>query len=167
MSKSNNPDAAKKKGSAGKTFLSVIFYILIQACSLVLALCMELRTKSGSVLGAVDSAAGFSFTKYLTGEICFWCAIAAVIIWFVLWLITTGRIAADITKKFGLDPRKSASILDTFSCLIHGFIPYGAQLLMAAGLAGISSISIIGYLYYPFVMGLFAFGAILLRRPRL
>lgn len=96
MSKSNNPDAAKKKGSAGKTFLSVIFYILIQACSLVLALCMELRTKSGSVLGAVDSAAGFSFTKYLTGEICFWCAIAAVIIWFVLWLITTGRIASAI-----------------------------------------------------------------------
>jgi Na+/H+ antiporter NhaC len=82
-------------------------------------------------------------------------------------IITTGRIAADITKKFGLDQRKSASILDTFSCLVQGFIPYGAQLLMAAGLAGISSISIIGYLYYPFVMGLFAFGAILLRRPRL
>jgi Na+/H+ antiporter NhaC len=82
-------------------------------------------------------------------------------------IITTGRIAADITKKFGLDPRKSASILDTFSCLVQGFIPYGAQLLMAAGLAGISSISIIGYLYYPFVMGLFALGAILLRRPRL
>ena len=82
-------------------------------------------------------------------------------------IITTGRIAADITKKFGLDPRKSASILDTFSCLVQGFIPYGAQLLMAAGLAGISSISIIGYLYYPFVMGLFAFGAILFRRPRL
>ena len=82
-------------------------------------------------------------------------------------IITTGRIAADITKKFGLDPRKSASILDTFSCLVQGFIPYGAQLLMAAGLAGISSISIIGYLYYPFVMGLFALGAILLRRPKL
>ena len=82
-------------------------------------------------------------------------------------IITTGRIAADITRKFGLDPRKSASILDTFSCLVQGLIPYGAQLLMAAGLAGISSISIIGYLYYPFVMGLFALGAILLRRPKL
>ena len=82
-------------------------------------------------------------------------------------IITTGRIAADITRKFGLDPRKSASILDTFSCLVQGLIPYGAQLLMAAGLAGISSISIIGYLYYPFVMGLFALGAILFRRPRL
>ncbi|MBO5310803.1 MAG: Na+/H+ antiporter NhaC family protein [Bacteroidales bacterium] len=81
-------------------------------------------------------------------------------------IITTGEIARDITRRFGLDPRKSASILDTFSCLIQGLIPYGAQLLMAAGLAGISSISIIGYLYYPFVMGVFALSAILLRLPR-
>ena len=81
-------------------------------------------------------------------------------------IITTGRIAKDITQKFGLDPRKTASILDTFSCLIQGIIPYGAQLLMASGLAGISSISIIGYLYYPFVMGLCAILAILLRLPR-
>lgn len=81
-------------------------------------------------------------------------------------IITTGRIARDITRRFGLDPRKSASILDTFSCLVQGIIPYGAQLLMASGLAGISSISIIGYLYYPFVMGAFALGAIILRLPR-
>ena len=81
-------------------------------------------------------------------------------------IITTGEIARDITRRFGLDPRKSACILDTFSCLIQGLIPYGAQLLMAAGLAGISSISINGYLYYPFVMGAFALGAILLRLPR-
>ena len=81
-------------------------------------------------------------------------------------IITTGEIARDITRRFGLDPRKSASILDTFSCLIQGLIPYGAQLLMAAGLAGISSISIIGYLYSPFVMGACALGAIFLRLPR-
>ena len=81
-------------------------------------------------------------------------------------IITSGAIARDITEKFGLDPRKTASILDTFSCLIQGLIPYGAQLLMAAGLAGVSSISIIGYLYYPFVMGLFAILAILLRFPK-
>ena len=81
-------------------------------------------------------------------------------------IITTGRIAHDITKRFRLDPRKTASILDTFSCLIQGFIPYGAQLLMAAGLAGISSISIIGHLYYPFIMGTFALAAIILRLPR-
>ena len=81
-------------------------------------------------------------------------------------IITTGQIAKDISTRFGLDSRKVASILDTFSCLIQGLIPYGAQLLMAAGLAGISSISIIGYLYYPFVMGAFAIVAILLRLPR-
>ena len=81
-------------------------------------------------------------------------------------IITVGGIANDITKRFGLDPRKSASILDTFRCLVQGFLPYGAQLLMAAGLAGISSISIIAYLYYPFIMGLFAFGAIIFRLPR-
>lgn len=81
-------------------------------------------------------------------------------------IITTGRIAKDITKRFGLDPRKTASILDTFSCLIQGLIPYGAQLLMAAGLAGISTITIISHLYYPFVMGAFALLAILFRLPR-
>ncbi|MBQ8500547.1 MAG: Na+/H+ antiporter NhaC family protein [Bacteroidales bacterium] len=81
-------------------------------------------------------------------------------------IITSGTIARDITERFGLDPRKTASLLDTFSCLIQGFIPYGAQMLMAAGLAGVPSISIIGYLYYPFVMGLFAIGAILFRLPR-
>ena len=81
-------------------------------------------------------------------------------------IITSGGIAKDITERFGLDPRKTASILDTFSCLIQGLIPYGAQLLMAAGLSGASSISIIGYLYYPFIMGTFAMLAILLRFPR-
>ncbi len=81
-------------------------------------------------------------------------------------IITTGRIAKDITRQFGLDPRKTASILDTFSCLIQGLIPYGAQLLMAAGLAGISTISIINHLYYPFMMGILALGAIIFRLPR-
>ena len=81
-------------------------------------------------------------------------------------IITIGGIAKDISRRFELDPRKTASILDTFSCLIQGIIPYGAQLLMASGLAGISSISIIGYLYYPFVMGMIAILAILLRFPK-
>lgn len=81
-------------------------------------------------------------------------------------IITTGGIAKDIAKEYGLDPRKTASILDTFSCLVQGFIPYGAQLLMAAGLAGVSTISITGYLYYPFVMGLLAIICIALRLPR-
>lgn len=81
-------------------------------------------------------------------------------------IITTGPIAKDISIKFHLDRRKTASILDTFSCFIQGLIPYGAQLLMAAGLAKISPVNIIPYLYYPFVMGSFALLAILLRYPR-
>ena len=81
-------------------------------------------------------------------------------------IITTGPIAKDIAKRFHLDRRKTASILDTFSCLIQGIIPYGAQMLIAAGLASISPLSIIGNLYYPFCMGAFAILAILMRYPR-
>lgn len=81
-------------------------------------------------------------------------------------IITTGGIAKDISNKYGLDPRKCASILDTFSCFVQGVIPYGAQMLMASGLAGISAISILGYLYYPFALGIVALLAILLRFPR-
>ena len=80
-------------------------------------------------------------------------------------IITTGPIAKDIAKRFHLDRRKTASILDTFSCLIQGIIPYGAQMLIAAGLAGISPLSIIGNLYYPFCMGACAILAILIRYP--
>ena len=81
-------------------------------------------------------------------------------------ILTTGPIAADIRRKYALDRRKTASILDTFSCFMQGIIPYGAQLLMAAGLAGISPMSIIPKLYYPFTMGAFALCAILFRYPR-
>ena len=81
-------------------------------------------------------------------------------------IITTGPIAKDIARKFHLDRRKVASILDTFSCFIQGIIPYGAQMLIAAGLASLSPISIISNLYYPFTMGVCALLAILLRYPR-
>lgn len=81
-------------------------------------------------------------------------------------ILTTGRIAKDITERFKLDSRKTASILDTFSCMVQGILPYGAQMLMASGLAGISSIAIIKYLFYPYTMGLFALAAIFFRYPR-
>ena len=81
-------------------------------------------------------------------------------------IITTGSIAKGIAMKFHLDSRKVASILDTFSCLVQGMIPYGAQMLMAAGLAGISPLSIIGHLYYPSCMGICALLAILFRYPK-
>ena len=81
-------------------------------------------------------------------------------------IMTTGPIARDIATKFGIDSRKSASILDTFSCVAQSLIPYGAQLLIAAGLASISPATLIGYLYYPLIMGIFAVLGILLRYPR-
>ena len=81
-------------------------------------------------------------------------------------ILTTGDIARDITKKFGLDPRKSASLLDTFSCVVQGIIPYGAQLLMASGFAGISAAEIIPCLFYPFVLCTVACLSIILRIPK-
>ncbi len=81
-------------------------------------------------------------------------------------IITVGPIAHDIADRYKLDKRKSACILDMFSCLIQGIIPYGAQMLIAAGLASISPLSIIAYLYYPMAMGLFALLSILFRYPR-
>ena len=81
-------------------------------------------------------------------------------------IITTGPIAKDIAIRFHLDRRKVASILDTFSCFVQGIIPYGAQMLIAAELAGLSPLSIIGNLYYPFCMGICALLAILIRYPR-
>lgn len=81
-------------------------------------------------------------------------------------IITVGPIARQIGQRFNLDPRKCASILDTFSCFMQGIIPYGAQLLMAAGLAMLNPIEIIPYLYYPFAIGLAALMAILFRYPR-
>ena len=81
-------------------------------------------------------------------------------------LITVGPVARDIADRYGVDRRMSASLLDTFSCFAQGLIPYGAQLLMASGLAAISPFDIIGYLYYPILLGTIALLGILFRFPR-
>lgn len=81
-------------------------------------------------------------------------------------IVTTGSIAHDIATRYQLDKRKCACLLDTFSCLVQGIIPYGAQMLMAAGLASLSPASIIPYLYYPMMMGIFALLSIIFRLPR-
>ena len=81
-------------------------------------------------------------------------------------ILTTGNIAKDISTRFGLDPRKSASILDTFSCVVQAIIPYGAQLLMASGLTGVPATEIIPYLYYPFILFGTVCLSILLRFPK-
>lgn len=68
-------------------------------------------------------------------------------------ILTVGPLARQLSETYGIDPRRSASLLDTCSCFAQGLIPYGAQLLIAAGLAAINPIDIIPYLYYPFLLG--------------
>ena len=81
-------------------------------------------------------------------------------------IITVGGIAKQIGDRYGVDNKKAASILDTCSCFIQGLIPYGAQLLIAAGLATINPVSIIPYLFYPFAIGVATLLSILFRYPR-
>ena len=81
-------------------------------------------------------------------------------------LIMAGPIAKDIADRFHIDPRRSASLLDIFSCFVQGIIPYGAQMLMAAGLGAVSPIEIMQYLYYPYLLGFGAMLAIIFRYPR-
>ncbi|WP_165025321.1 Na+/H+ antiporter NhaC family protein [Dysgonomonas sp. ZJ279] len=81
-------------------------------------------------------------------------------------LIISGPIAKKISDNFGLDKRKVASLLDTYSCFVQGLIPYGAQLLIAAGLSGVNPMEIIPYLYYPFLLGIVATIAIIFRYPK-
>ena len=81
-------------------------------------------------------------------------------------ILTVGNISKKIGDKFGVDNRKAASILDTFSCTVQGLIPYGVQMLLAAGLAKLSPLDILPYLYYPMAIGVAALLAILFRYPR-
>lgn len=81
-------------------------------------------------------------------------------------ILTVGSISKRIGDSYGVDNRKSASILDSFSCCIQSILPYGAQILMATGLAVVSPIEILKYLYYPFVLFSVSVIAILIRYPK-
>lgn len=81
-------------------------------------------------------------------------------------ILTVGNISKKIGDRFGVDNRKAASILDTFSCMVQGLIPYGVQMLLAAGLSNLSPMDILPYLYYPLAIGVAALLAILLRYPK-
>ena len=81
-------------------------------------------------------------------------------------LIMAGPIAKDIATRFHIDPRRSASLLDIFSCFVQGIIPYGAQMLMASGLGNVSPLEIMQYLYYPYLLGIGALLAIIFKYPR-
>ena len=79
-------------------------------------------------------------------------------------ILSVGDIAKNIAKRFDIDPRRTASLLDTTSCTVQGLIPYGAQLLMASGIAGVSALSIVPYLYYPMLIGVTVLLTILIRK---
>lgn len=81
-------------------------------------------------------------------------------------ILTVGELSKTIGDRFGLDNRKCASILDTFSCCVQGLLPYGAQVLIAAGLAKVNPVEIIPFLYYPITLGVVAFMSILFRYPK-
>ena len=81
-------------------------------------------------------------------------------------ILTVGRISKEVGDRYGVDNKKCASILDTFSCTVQGLIPYGAQMLIAAGLASLNPVSILPYLYYPFTLGIVALLSILFRYPK-
>ena len=81
-------------------------------------------------------------------------------------IITVGPLARDIADRFNIDKRRSASLLDVFSCVVQGIIPYGAQMLIAAELSGLSPLSIIGYLYYPMLLFVAGILCIIFRYPR-
>lgn len=79
-------------------------------------------------------------------------------------ILSVGGIARRVAEQYDIDPRRSASLLDTTSCCVQGLLPYGAQLLMASGLAGISAMSIIPYLFYPMLLAIAVLATIVIRR---
>ena len=114
----------------------------------------KMTKKTNSLRGAELSIAGLvSFANLCTANN-------------TIALIMAGPIAKEIATRFKIPANRSASILDIFSCFVQGAIPYGAQLLMAAGLAKLSPIAIMQYLYYPYLLGVGAFLAIWFGYPR-
>ncbi|ENW16545.1 Na+/H+ antiporter NhaC family protein [Acinetobacter haemolyticus] len=82
-------------------------------------------------------------------------------------IILSGDMAREVAKEYGIDPKRSAALLDIFSCVTQGIIPYGAQLLLACSIAKISPIELIGHIYYCWVLAIFAILAIVFHYPRL
>ena len=79
-------------------------------------------------------------------------------------ILSVGDISRDIAKQYKVSPRRSASLMDTASCFVQGIIPYGAQLLMASGLALVSPVAIIPYLHYPMCVGLAVIVSIVIKK---
>lgn len=80
-------------------------------------------------------------------------------------ILTTGGIVRDLGERLEIDPRRTASILDIASCIVQSVLPYGAQMLIASGLTGLSVTEILPYMYYPMILSGMLLLSILLRFP--
>lgn len=133
---------------------------------------------AGGVMAVVKELGGFSFlierlTKNIRSRRAAEFVIATLTILTnfctannTIAILTVGPIARDLSAKYAIPARKSASLMDTASCVVQGYLPYGAQLLMAAGLATISPVEIIPHLYYPFLIGCMVIVSIIFKFPR-
>ncbi|MCS1350941.1 Na+/H+ antiporter NhaC family protein [Mechercharimyces sp. CAU 1602] len=82
-------------------------------------------------------------------------------------ILFAGPVAKEIADRYDVDKRKSASILDIFSCAVQGLLPYGAQMLLVANTAGVSPLTILPYAFYPLLIGVCGILAIIFSLPRL
>lgn len=147
---------------------------VISMCELIIITLM-----AGGLMNVVKQAGGFELitriiTNRISGKRGAEAAIAGLTVLTdictannTIAIITVGPIARDLSEKYGVSPRKSASLMDTASCFAQGILPYGAQLLMASGLAGISPLEIIPHLYYPMAIGVMVVLAIVFQFPRM
>ncbi|WP_286739633.1 MULTISPECIES: Na+/H+ antiporter NhaC family protein [Acinetobacter] len=82
-------------------------------------------------------------------------------------IILAGDMAREVAKEYGVDPKRAAALMDIFSCVVQGLIPYGAQLLLACSIAKLSPVELIGGVYYCWILAIFAVTAIAFRYPKL
>lgn len=133
---------------------------------------------AAGMLGIVKASGGINFLlRALTAGIsgqrgAQWCIAALVSIINLctanntIAIITAGSISREIAERFNIDPRKTASLLDSCSCITQSLIPYGAQTLLATGLAGISPAAPWPYLFYPWMLAIMVALSITFRFPR-
>ena len=147
----------------------------------VIAMCelIVITLMAGGLMNMVKQSGGFEFitraiTHRISGKRGAEAAIAGLTVLTdictannTIAIITVGPIARDLSQRYGVSPRKSASLMDTASCFAQGALPYGAQLLMASGLAGISPLEIIPHLYYPMAIGVMVVLSIVFQFPRI
>lgn len=81
-------------------------------------------------------------------------------------IVLSGALAKDVASRYGVDPKRSASLMDIFSCVVQGFIPYGAQVLLAASIAKLSPLALVGSIYYCALLGVAAVISIMIGRPK-